>query len=144
MRDKILKFTGIAEAVAAMSKDNSTKVGALILGPNLEIRSTGYNGFPRKVDESIADRHVRPTKYAYTVHGEANAIAQAARVGAPLDGCSMIITSLFPCTGCSKLIIQSGIIAIYAPQTPQNDRWNEEAEIALTMLNEAGVLVNYY
>ena len=44
-----LHFLSLAKAHAMMSKDPSTKVGAIIVGPDLEIRSTGFNGFPRGV-----------------------------------------------------------------------------------------------
>ena len=45
---KLLKYMAISEAVARLSKDTSTKVGAIILGSEgTEIRSLGYNGSPR-------------------------------------------------------------------------------------------------
>jgi dCMP deaminase len=37
-------FCRMLKLVAFKSKDPSTKVGAIIVGPDKEIRSTGYNG----------------------------------------------------------------------------------------------------
>ena len=36
---------GVADAVALKSKDNSTKLGCVIAGPDHEIRTTGFNGY---------------------------------------------------------------------------------------------------
>lgn len=46
-------FIDMAMLVASKSKDPSTKVGCVIVGPDNEIRSTGYNGFPRGVKEVV-------------------------------------------------------------------------------------------
>jgi len=72
---------------AKLSKDPNTQVGALIVGPDNEVRSTGYNGFPRGIadtDERLQDRDL---KLKLIVHGEMNAILAAARVGIALKGC---------------------------------------------------------
>lgn len=137
-------FIGIAKAVAAMSKDKSTKVGALILGPALEIRAQGWNGFPRGVVDSDVRLNDRPTKYRYVVHAEANAIANAARSGVSTDGCSLLVTALHPCNECAKLIIQAGIRTVYAPLPDVDGRWADSFEIAAQMFNEAGVSVEFY
>lgn len=42
-------YLNMAKFVATKSKDESTKVGCVIVGPDYEVRSTGYNGFPRDV-----------------------------------------------------------------------------------------------
>ncbi|MEK0326670.1 MAG: deaminase [Nitrosopumilus sp.] len=44
-------FIKMAELVAQKSKDPRTKVGNIIVGPDHEIRTTGFNGFPRGVRE---------------------------------------------------------------------------------------------
>ena len=141
---KIEKFIPAALALSELSKDRSTQVGAIVLGPDYEIRTTGWNGFPRGVDDTVEERHARPAKYRYTAHAEENAVAQAARVGIPLKGCTILVTSLFPCTTCTRLIIQSGIIRVLAPAVTANARWDEESVIAMEMLKEAGVDVVYY
>lgn len=141
---KFLKFLPDAQAAMGRSKDRSTKVGAVVIDPDYNLRISGYNGMPRGVNDDVESRHERPAKYLYASHAEENCVAQAARVGVSLKGCTLLVTSLFPCTTCSRLIIQSGIIRILAPRTPQNDRWDGQAQVANEMLAEAGVEVIYY
>ena len=89
-------FMGLANKVRTRSKD-TTKIGAVIVGPDREIRSTGYNGFPRGVNDDVPERHERPFKYFYTPHAELNAILNAARVGTPTKDCTMYVTTRPPC-----------------------------------------------
>jgi hypothetical protein len=42
-------YLDICKVVAARSKDPNTQIGCVIVGPNHEIRSTGYNSFPPQV-----------------------------------------------------------------------------------------------
>lgn len=42
----------LARHIATKSKDPSRQVGCVIVGPDNEIRSTGFNGFPRGVHET--------------------------------------------------------------------------------------------
>lgn len=135
-----LSFLGVAQAMAALSKDPSTQVGAVCVDRDNTILSVGFNGFPRGVTDDPARYAHRPTKYAFIAHAEANAIAQAARVGARLLGASLILTELHPCSECAKLIIQAGIERVYAPIS-DNPRWSEDAAVAAAMFMEAGVKV---
>jgi dCMP deaminase len=144
---KITDFVGIAQAVAARSKDHSTKVGALIIGPDFEIRSTGWNGFPRGVMEYDFRIDNRQTKYAFTAHAELNAVCNAARVGTPTKDCVMLVTSLHPCQECAKAIVQAGIKTVYAPKDRDAEaamRWDQSAGVAGEILEEAGVSVIWY
>ena len=53
------KFISLAKEVSTWSKDPSTTVGAVVIGPDHEVRMTGYNGFPRGVADTparLADR----------------------------------------------------------------------------------------
>lgn len=54
------RFLGLASHIAEWSKDRSTQVGAVVIGPKKEIRAVGYNGFPRGVDDEVESRHQRP------------------------------------------------------------------------------------
>ena len=74
-------FLTLCDAVALKSKDRSTKLGCVIVGVGHEVRSTGYNGFPRGVNDNVDARHQRPEKYKWTEHAERNAIYNAARCG---------------------------------------------------------------
>ena len=141
---KLLKFFPVAQAMAALSKDRSTKVGAIALGEDCEILSAGFNGFPRGVDDDVESRHERPTKYLYTAHAEENLVAQAARNGVRLRGSTVLVTSLFPCTTCSRMMIQAGVKRVIAPHPSVDPRWEEQGAVAFGMLQEAGVEVHYF
>lgn len=134
-----LKWANVVVAVAALSKDRSKKVGAVIFGPDWEIRSTGYNGFARGVNDNVPERHERPEKYKWTVHAEANAIANAARMGNAVQGCTMVVSTLHPCAQCAALIINAGITTVVSPPITVSADWQAEAERARTMFHEAGV-----
>lgn len=134
-------FFEIARLVASRSEDPSTKVGCVIVGPDREVRSTGYNGMPRGVIVS-SDRMMRPTKYLYFSHSEISAIGNAARSGVALKDCSAYVTH-HPCAGCARALIQAGITkVVYGPG--KTSMPEEEFEAAAAMFAEAGVeLVAY-
>jgi dCMP deaminase len=136
------RFFQIAEQVATWSKDQSTQVGAVIV-KDRQILSTGYNGFPRGIDDSIQSRHQRPVKYMYTEHAERNAIFNAVYNNVDIKG-STLYTTLFPCVDCCRAIIQTGIKEIVAIEPfDVSDQWKQSFEISLEMFTEAGILVEY-
>lgn len=109
-------YINLAQLWADKSKDRSTGVGAVIVGPDMEQRSAGYNGFPRGVNDAVECRHDRPLKYEYTEHAERNAIYNAARMGTPLKGCIMYLNWWpLPCPDCARAIIQTGITTVIGP-----------------------------
>lgn len=140
-------FMGIAQSVAMRSKDKSTKVGAVIVGPGQELRSSGYNGFPRGVNDDVEERHVKPLKDLYTAHAERNAINLAARVGTATGGCSIYIASISekgahpPCSICAGAIINAGIIRVVCEWGEVSDAWKESVKVAFEMFREAGVRI---
>lgn len=130
-------YMGFAAHAALKSKD-STQVGAVMIGPDGEIRLTGYNGPPRGVSDT-PERRERPAKYLYASHAEQNLIAFAAREGIKTKGCTIYVTHT-PCSGCAKSIIQAGITRVVIG-TGQTSMDQSEFEAARTMFAEAGVAV---
>ena len=51
-------YLDICKVVAARSKDPNTQIGCVVVGPNHEIRSTGYNSFPRGIRELMPREQV--------------------------------------------------------------------------------------
>lgn len=145
-------FFEMCEVVSKKSKDPSTKVGCVITSSNNSVISTGFNGFPIGVEDSLIDlsndkinkskRYERPEKYSWTAHAEENAIAFAARNGVSTNGATLYVNRMMPCTRCTRLIIQSGIrkivVLIDVPEETLK-RWKEDNDIAEQMLKEAGV-----
>ena len=72
------RFIELADHIAQWSKDPSTKVGCVIVGEDREIRSTGFNGFPRGIDDDEERLNNRDLKYPLICHAEENAIMHAA------------------------------------------------------------------
>jgi dCMP deaminase len=137
------RFMAIANHLATWSKDTSRGVGCVIVGPNREILTTGYNGFPRGVNDTIPERFERPAKYKWTEHAERNAIFNAARNGIRLDGAIAFIP-WYPCADCARALIQCGIseMICYEPNF-EDPKWGEDFRIVYTMMNEAAVFVTY-
>lgn len=128
-------FMDLASLVATKSKD-STQVGAILVGPDGEVRLTGYNGPPKGVIDR-PERRDRPAKYLYVSHAEQNLIAFAARVGIPTKGCDIYVTH-HPCSNCAKTIIQAGIKTIVIGDGTTSMP-PEEFRAAEVMFREAGV-----
>lgn len=141
--DKLMEwdqyFIEMATLVSKKSKDRSTKVGCVIVGPNHEVRTTGYNGFCRGINDDIDERHDRPEKYFWVEHAERNAIYNAARNGIPLEGCTAYVSNLLPCADCTRGMIQSGIKRIMFCSGEANEKWSESFQRSLTMAREAKV-----
>lgn len=149
-RDWDIYFFDLLAVIKTKSKDKSTKVGALVVGEDHEIRSTGFNSFPRGLDDNIPERHKRPEKYYWIEHAERNAIYNAARVGTPLKNCSIYIIA-FPCTDCCRGIIQSGIREIVIDVRGGVDemmknwaRWKASMARSYFMSAECGVNIRLF
>ena len=140
-------FLNIAEQVKEKSKDKRTHIGAVIVGKDNEIVSTGYNSFPRGINDNIEERQERPEKYYWIEHAERNAIYNAARIGVSLRESTMYLTCGIPCSDCAKGIISSGIKRIHCKikdTTRNREYWDEHAKRSLQMFKESGVEVIFY
>lgn len=136
-------FIKMARLVAEKSKDRSTKVGVVVVGPSNEIRSTGYNGFCRGINDNVESRHERPIKYKFTEHAERNSIYNAARMGLSMEGCTMYFNyEPIPCTDCTRAVIQSGIKKLvgYDIKFPaRGEFWEADMKVSEEMLTESGI-----
>jgi len=135
---KELRYMRYAEVAATFSKDPSTKVGAVAIDDDYRVLATGYNGFPRGVIDSEERLCNRSLKYALTVHAESNLVAQSAYCGTSIRGSTVLVSSLFPCVECAKLLVQAGVKRIIAPKI-SNERWQESNELAKLIFAESNV-----
>lgn len=131
-----------AVSCAAMSKDDRTKVGAVIFDYENKVEiSSGWNDLPRGVKHTD-DRNSAPLKYKMTSHAEISAIANAARMGRATKGSCLMVT-MFPCSLCAAAIINAGIISVHSPKPDYNHpKYGEDFKISLQMFNEAGIEVH--
>tara|TARA_R110000803_G_scaffold160957_2_gene224786 strand:+ start:3419 stop:3856 length:438 start_codon:yes stop_codon:yes gene_type:complete len=133
-------FSSVALTSSRLSKDPSTKVGAVAVRDR-RIISTGYNGLPANVTDKVSRLEDRETKLLMTVHAEANCVADAARRGISLDGCDLYVTHP-SCPHCAGLLIQAGVAKVYNPPASREFlmRWAEPLRLAKEMFTEAGVI----
>ena len=139
-------FMSMAYLVASKSKDKSTHIGAVVVGPNNEIKSTGYNSFVRGLNDEIAARQEKPEKYYWFEHAERNAIYNATLMGTSLKGCK-IYTNGIPCMDCARGIVQSGILEVIIDKKwdkKNPDLWKENAKRSIEMFEEVGVILRYW
>ena len=112
---------GIALAVRARANCTGNRVGSVIVKDG-RIVSTGYNGTPYNMpncDEGGCERCANRERYesgtAYDlcicVHGEQNALLAAARFGIACEG-GIIYTTMRPCFGCTKELLQAKIVGV--------------------------------
>ncbi|MGD2072684.1 MAG: deaminase [Candidatus Thorarchaeota archaeon] len=132
--------------IASRSKDERTHTGAVIIGPDNEIRSTGYNGFVRGLNDNVAKRQKKPEKYFWFEHAERNAIYNATLNGVSLKDCLMY-TNGIPCMDCARGIVQSGIKEVIVDKKwneINTRKWKKHAKRSLEMFAEVGVKIRYY
>ena len=135
------RFLALAKHLSSWSRDPSTQVGAVAV-KDRQILATGYNGFPRGVQDLDERLHDRNQKLLRTVHAEANIVAQAAQHGISLENSTVYIWPFLPCNSCCALLIQAGTTRIVVPKGKIPDRWLESFTTSIDMLTEAGLLLD--
>lgn len=137
------KYLNLAKEVSTWSKDPSSKIGAVAVGNHGQILATGYNGFPRKIqdlEERLMDREI---KYAYTIHGEMNCIYNASLTGVSLNKANLYVFGLPVCSECAKGVVQVGIKKVFACHPViVNTKWQESNYLSQMIFKEAGVEYN--
>jgi len=101
-------YLRMAKEWAKLSHCKRKQVGAIIVKDRMII-SDGYNGTPTGFENCCEDDEGY-TKW-YVLHAEANAILKVASSTQSCKGATLYVT-LSPCTECSKLIHQSGIVRV--------------------------------
>ncbi len=135
------RFIKLAHHISAWSKDPSTKVGCIVVGEDREIRSTGFNGFPRGIADDSERLEDREQKYPLICHAEENAIMHAARIGLSLKGCTAYVTWP-PCTRCARSLIQAGVVeVVYPTKIEVPERWQKDFDMSTSMMKEAGITI---
>jgi len=128
----------MAKLVSTWSKDPSTKVGAVIVDSDNTVISVGFNGLPRRIQDTDQRLNNRDIKLKMIIHAEINAIITAKR---PLNGTTIYTYPFMSCSQCAGMIIQSGICRHISYKT-NNERWKDSFDLALEMFDEARVIVN--
>lgn len=104
-------YMKMAKLTSEMSKDPSTKVGAVIVRPDKTLCSIGFNGLPSRIPDYSKYLGDRNLKLQTILHAEENAILNSKDIS--LNDYAIYIYGLPPCLKCSSIIIQSKISKIY-------------------------------
>jgi dCMP deaminase len=128
-------FMNIAQVVASRSTCPRKFVGAVIVRDRT-ILSTGYNGSIRGMPHCMDSGHMMENDHCVaTIHAEANAIIQAAKNGAIIDG-GMIYVTASPCWNCFKQIANGGIRRIVYGEFYRDERiFDVAARLSIDLLH---------
>lgn len=139
------KYVNLAKEVSTWSKDPSRHIGAVAVSQKGQVLATGYNGFPRGMFDTTERYSDRALKYKYIVHAEMNCIYNATYNGVSLDGSSLFVWGLPPCSECAKGIIQVGIKTVYwSTDMEVPPQWLTSLETTQKMFNETDVELNRF
>ena len=133
------RWLDIAGLVSTWSKDPSTQIAAIAV-KDKRLIATGYNGFPRGIEDTDDRWNNREEKYKYVVHAEMNCIYNANYHHQSLKGATMYIVGLPVCHECAKGIIQAGVERVVANFDSVPMKWSKSNEITEKMFLEAGVI----
>ena len=133
-------FMHITLEVAGRSTCDRKHVGAVIVRDR-NILSTGYNGSISGMPHCDDVGHLMENNHCVaTIHAEANAIIQAAKNGVTINGAS-IYTTASPCWSCFKLIVNSGMRAIYFGEFYRDERiFRVAEELGVELVNLSSTL----
>ena len=142
MRQRINWDEYFMEAALLISRRSTClrrAVGAVLVKNN-KIISTGYNGAPKGLKHCYdrgcyrQNNNIPSGKCAEAcigLHGEQNAIIQAATSGVDITG-SILYCTTFPCSICAKMLINSGVKEIYYYEDYTD-------KLSIQLLTEAGI-----
>lgn len=142
-------FMAIAIISSLRSKDPRNQVGACIVNEeNHKVLSIGYNGLINGMNDDTFDWEstgektgiIKNIKNYYVVCAERNTILNYRGNKKDLEGSTIYVT-WFPCTECTKEIIQAGIKKVVYLRMYSKP---ELVEISKIMLEHAGVEVESY
>jgi dCMP deaminase len=136
-----IRYMKLAKEISTWSKDPRKQIGAVVVGHKGQVLSQGYNGFPRGIEDSLERYNDRDEKRKYVIHAEMNCIYNASFNGVSLEGNSIYVYGLPPCSECAKAIIQAGIKEVYysADITEDFAHWEESFKVSKGMFDEVGI-----
>lgn len=130
-------FMAIARIVATRSTCDRLEAGAVLVKNN-RIISTGYNGSPPGLPHCNEVGHLMEEGHCVrTIHGEHNAILQAATIpGASTEGSTMYTKYTF-CIHCAKYVVAAGVKRVIYGKIYRN-------AYCIDYLRQAGIQVDEY
>ena len=132
------RFLQVAKLAAAWSKDPNAQVGAVIVDSQGQIAGVGYNGFPKRVEDTAERLSNKKVKNEMIVHAEENTVIGA---GIRARGGTIYVVGKPVCPRCAGTIIQAGLKCVVAerPAGDTDSHWDDVGKIAVGMIDEAKV-----
>lgn len=125
-------FMAIARIVATRGTCDRLYAGSVLV-KDKRIMSTGYNGAPPGLSHCDDVGHLLEDGHCVrTIHGEHNAILQAAVIGGVSTKGSTMYSVYSPCIHCAKYIAAAGVVRVVIGKMYRNAG-------VLEYLNNAGV-----
>lgn len=107
----------IGQEISKTSQDPYRKVGAVVLGEDGRILSTGYNGLIQNKNVNKMFWSNRNLRRGYMIHAEVNALSCISRYDNPF----LIYITLLPCGYCANLIACYGIKYVVYSEEYEHD-----------------------
>lgn len=104
-------FMDVAAAVARRSKDETTRVGAVVVNADNVIIGTGFNGFPKGAPDEMLPAG-GPHRHLWVIHAEVNAVLSALGSRPGDVPSSTIYCTHRPCAACVKLMSHVGVLQV--------------------------------
>ena len=138
MREATQKLFDLAASISEWSQSRKAKVGAVIYDPaTMRPLVSNFNELPKGMDYNIEAYHNKPMKGLVWEHAERNAIYLAARRGIVTEGMGMAV-NWYPCSGCARAIVQSGITHLIVERPDLSDpSWAEDFNVAAEVIDAA-------
>lgn len=103
-------YMKMAMCMSELSYARRAKVGCIIVSPDDQVISQGYNGMPTGCDNNceyeLPDGTLKTKEEV--LHAETNAISKNAKYRSSTKDATLYVT-LSPCMNCAKLIVQAEI-----------------------------------
>ena len=130
-------FMALVQIVSMRGTCDRLYTGAVLV-KNFRVVATGYNGSPPGLPHCNDVGHLLEEGHCVrTIHGEHNALLQAAKEGGVSTVGSTMYTKYSPCIHCTKYIIACGIKRVVIGKVYRNAK-------AMEMLKDAGVETEVY
>jgi len=131
------KYLNLAQFVSTWSKDPRKKVGAVVTKDG-RIKGLGFNGFPANIKDTPERLGDRSFKNKLMVHAEVNAMLTS-----NVEGDTIYVWPVLPCTQCLGLIIQSGIRRIVVPELNTANVSSWDPALVLQLIDEADLDITF-
>ena len=120
------RMVEVARLVSTWSKDAERKVGCVITTEDYHILATGFNGYPKNVDDT--DPSFRLHK---SIHAEVNAALRLPRM---CERARVFVWGGHPCAQCAAVLLQKGCRYFYVPKILVLSKWSESMFTAYVMI----------